>query len=379
MAAGQKSVSISRRGYDISTVGHKPEASGPRAIVIRVLVVDDSAMVRKALTEELAQFSDIEVVGSAIDPYMARDKILELKPDVLTLDLEMPRMDGLTFLEKLMLHHPMPVVVVSSLTAARADMALRALELGAVAVVAKPSRYLAPDVRRDLVSALRAAATTHVQKRVVVGTVQAQAPVPLLLRTTHKILAVGASTGGTVAVEAMVKSLPADAPGTVIVQHIPGGFSASFANRLNDVCAMEVREAKDGDRVVPGVILVAPGGWHMVLTKSGADYLVRIKDGPLVHYQKPAVDILFQSVAKTAGANAIGVILTGMGSDGAKGLLAMRESGSLTIAQDEATSLVFGMPKEAIALGAASEILPLHTIAGRVLKYVADTADTVPA
>jgi two-component system chemotaxis response regulator CheB len=347
--------------------------------MIRVLVVDDSAMVRKALTEELSQFSDFEVVGSAIDPYMARDKILELKPDVLTLDLEMPRMDGLTFLEKLMMHHPMPVVVVSSLTAARADMALRALELGAVAVVAKPSRYLAPDVRRDLVSALRAAATTHVQKRVLTGAVQAQAPAPLLLRTTHKILAVGASTGGTVAVEAMVKQLPADAPGTVIVQHIPGGFSASFANRLNDVCAMEVREAKDGDRVVPGVILVAPGGWHMVLTKSGADYLVKIKDGPLVHYQKPAVDILFQSVAKTAGANAIGVILTGMGSDGAKGLLAMRESGSLTISQDEATSLVFGMPKEAIALGAASEILPLNNIAGRVLKYVADTADTVAA
>ncbi|MBK8575217.1 MAG: chemotaxis response regulator protein-glutamate methylesterase [Elusimicrobia bacterium] len=347
--------------------------------MIRVLVVDDSAMVRKALTEELSQFSDFEVVGSAIDPYMARDKILELKPDVLTLDLEMPRMDGLTFLEKLMMHHPMPVVVVSSLTAARADMALRALELGAVAVVAKPSRYLAPDVRRDLVSALRAAATTHVQKRVLNGAVQAQAPAPLLLRTTHKILAIGASTGGTVAVEAMVKALPADAPGTVIVQHIPGGFSASFANRLNDVCAMEVREAKDGDRVVPGVILVAPGGWHMVLTKSGADYLVRIKDGPLVHYQKPAVDVLFQSVAKTAGANAIGVILTGMGSDGAKGLLAMRESGSLTISQDEATSLVFGMPKEAIALDAACEILPLNNIAGRVLKYVADTADTVPA
>jgi two-component system chemotaxis response regulator CheB len=347
--------------------------------MIRVLVVDDSAMVRKALTEELSQFNDIEVVGSAIDPYMARDKILELKPDVLTLDLEMPRMDGLTFLEKLMMHHPLPVVVVSSLTAARADMALRALELGAVAVVAKPSRYLAPDVRRDLITSLRTAAATHVQKRVLAGTAQAQAPVPLLLRTTHKILAVGASTGGTVAVEALVKQLPADAPGTVIVQHIPGGFSASFANRLNDVCAMEVREAKDGDRVVPGVILVAPGGWHMVLTKSGADYLVRIKDGPLVHYQKPAVDVLFQSVAKTAGANAIGVILTGMGSDGAKGLLAMRESGSLTISQDEATSLVFGMPKEAIALGAASEILPLNNIAGRVLKYVADTADTVAA
>jgi two-component system chemotaxis response regulator CheB len=346
--------------------------------VIRVLVVDDSAMVRKALTEELSQFSDFEVVGSAIDPYMARDKILELKPDVLTLDLEMPRMDGLTFLEKLMTHHPMPVVVVSSLTAARADMALRALELGAVAVVAKPSRYLAPDVKRDLITSLRIAATTSVQKRVVKGATPSQAPAPLLLRTTHKILAVGASTGGTVAVEAMVRALPADAPGTVIVQHIPGGFSASFANRLNDVCAMEVREAKDGDRVVPGVILVAPGGWHMVLTKSGAEYLVRIKDGPLVHYQKPAVDILFQSVAKSAGANAIGVILTGMGSDGAKGLFAMREAGALTIAQDEATSLVFGMPKEAIQLGGASEILPLNNIAGRVLKYVQDTADTVP-
>lgn len=348
--------------------------------MIRVLVVDDSAMVRKALTDELGKFNDIEVVGTAVDPYIARDRILELKPDVLTLDIEMPRMDGLTFLEKLMAHHPMPVVVVSSLTTERADMALRALSLGAVAVVAKPSRYSAPDVRRELVTALRTAAGTHVQKRVTSADASqpTAAPAPLL-RTTHKILAIGSSTGGTVAVESMVRALPPDAPGTVIVQHIPGGFSASFAKRLNDVCAMEVREAKDMDRVVPGVILVAPGGWHMVLTKSGAEYLVRIKDGPLVHFQKPAVDILFQSVAKTAGANAIGVILTGMGSDGAKGLLAMRECGSLTIAQDEATSLVFGMPKEAIQLNAACEVLALNDIAPRVLKYVQDTADTATA
>lgn len=347
--------------------------------MIRVLVVDDSAMVRKALTDELGKFNDIEVVGTAVDPYIARDRILELKPDVLTLDIEMPRMDGLTFLEKLMVHHPMPVVVVSSLTTERADMALRALHLGAVAVVAKPSRYSAPDVRRELVTALRTAAGTHVQKRDNSTPAPGQTPPPPLLRTTHKILAIGASTGGTVAVESMVRALPADAPGTVIVQHIPGGFSASFASRLNDVCAMEVREAKDMDRVVPGVILVAPGGWHMVLTKSGAEYLVRIKDGPLVHFQKPAVDILFQSVAKTAGANAIGVILTGMGADGAKGLLAMRECGSLTIAQNEATSLVFGMPKEAIQLNAACEVLALNDIAPRVLKYVQDTADTITA
>jgi len=342
--------------------------------MIRVLVVDDSAMVRKALTEELSRFPDVEVVGSAMDPFVARDKILELNPDVITLDLEMPRMDGLTFLEKLMHHHPIPVVVVSSLTTERAEMALRALELGAVQVVAKPSRYAAPDVKHELILAIRAAAATCVKQWVSPLLTDTEAPAPLRVSTTHKILAVGASTGGTVAVEVLMKGFPPDAPGTLIVQHIPGGFSASFAKRLNDVCSMEVREAVDGDRVIPGVALVAPGGFHMVLTKSGTEFYVKIKDGPLVHYQKPSVDVLFQSVAQSAGKNALGVILTGMGSDGAKGLRAMRDTGSFTIAQDEATSLVFGMPKEAIAAGGAVEILPLPTIAARVLKQLRESA-----
>lgn len=348
--------------------------------MIRVLVVDDSAIVRKVLTEELSKFNDIEVVGTAMDPYVARDKIVKLKPDVVTLDVEMPRMDGLSFLAKLMKHYPIPVVIVSSLTPKNSEAALRALELGAVEVISKPgSQFSTPDVAHHLVHAIRAAAVAKLpqrQKTTESPPVTASSVQLSQLQTTHKILAIGASTGGTQAIETMLRRLPVTAPGTVIVQHMPAGFTATFAERLNRVCAMEVREARDGDSVVPGVALLAPGNYHMLLTQSGARYMVRIKDGPRVHYQRPSVDVLFQSVARSAGRNAVGVILTGMGADGAKGLLAMRQAGAHTIAQDEHTCVVFGMPKEAIALGAAAEVVPLPHIADAALRALSQTDPT---
>ncbi|MEN6520405.1 MAG: chemotaxis response regulator protein-glutamate methylesterase [Armatimonadota bacterium] len=342
--------------------------------MIRVLVVDDSAIVRRVLTDELSKYADIEVVGTAVDPYVARDKIVSLKPDVVTLDLEMPRMDGLSFLVKLMKHFPIPVIVVSSLTPANSETALKALEIGAIDVIAKPgSAYSTPDVDRQLVRSIRAAATARVARKEpvqeVVSAVQEDSR-KLLSRTTHKILAIGASTGGTQAIEAVLKGFPADIPGTVIVQHMPEYFTKTFSERLNRECRMEVREASDGDIVVPGVALVAPGNYHMVLERSGAKYQVRIKTGPAVYHQRPSVDVLFQSVAKNAGQNAVGVILTGMGADGAKGLLEMRQAGAYTIAQDEKSCTVFGMPKEAINLGAAVRVIPLNRIADSVLGHL---------
>lgn len=336
--------------------------------MIRVLIVDDSAVVRQILTDGLSKLDDIEVVGSAIDPYMARDKIARLKPDVLTLDVEMPRMDGLTFLSKLMQHHPMPVVVVSSLTPENSENALRALSLGAVEIVSKPgTQFSTPDVQKHLAQAIRTASRAKVFARNDEPT-RKSASSYQNLETTHKIIAIGASTGGTQAIEAVLRDFPANAPGTVICQHMPQGFTASFAKRLNQVCAMEVREAKDGDAVVPGVALVAPGNYHMLLQKSGAKYYVVLKNGPPVHYQRPAVDVLFQSVARHAGQNAIGVILTGMGQDGAKGLLEMKNSGAHTVAQDEQTCVVYGMPKAAVQLNAADEILPLNQITQSVFR-----------
>jgi two-component system chemotaxis response regulator CheB len=322
------------------------------------------------MTEGLARYDDIEVVGSAIDPYMARDKIVELHPDVITLDLEMPRMDGLSFLSKIMKHFPLPVVVVSSLTPENSATALRALELGAVEVIAKPgSTFSTPDIDRQLVRAVRSAASANVTKRVdTANQSTANQSVKLLVETTHKIIAIGASTGGTQAIEVVLKSMPVNAPGIVIVQHMPEHFTGPFAERLNRVCQMEVREARDGDAVVTGLALIAPGNKHMVLQQSGAKYFARIKDGPVVHHQRPAVDVLFQTVATSAGKNAVGVLLTGMGADGAKGLLAMKQAGAHTIVQDENTSVVFGMPKEAIKLGAACEIQPLQLIASRALS-----------
>jgi two-component system, chemotaxis family, protein-glutamate methylesterase/glutaminase len=339
--------------------------------VIRVLVVDDSAVVRKVLTQELSKFDGVEVVGSAMDPYVAREKIAELEPDVLTLDIEMPRMDGLSFLERLMEHYPMPVVIVSSLAPEHSETALRALQLGAVEVVAKPGgTFSVPEVGERLVHAIRAAAQARVRPRPS-GPAQVARAAHKGLETSHKVLAIGASTGGTQAIEVVLRGLPRTSPGTVIVQHMPATFTGSFAARLNQLCEMEVREARDGDAVVPGMALLAPGGLHMVLHRSGAKYLVQIKDGPPVHHQRPAVDVLFGSVARQAGRNAVGAILTGMGADGAQGLLEMHQRGAHTIAEDEKTCVVFGMPREAIRLGAADEVVPLDRIAQAITDALA--------
>ena len=340
---------------------------------IKVLIVDDSAVVRKVLSGELSRYDDMEIVGTAVDPYMARDKVVKLKPDVLTLDLEMPRMDGLSFLAKLMRYYPMPVVVLSSLTPKNSETALKALDLGAVEVLCKPgSAYSTSDISRTLVRAIRVAAKAQVRQPVprAAGT---PAPEPLntsrlLTTTTHKIVAIGASTGGTKAIEAVLRQLPAGFPGTVICQHMPEKFTTSFAQRLNTISRLEVHEARDGDHVVPGTALIAPGNQHMLLLRRGGNYLVRVKGGPRVCYQRPSVDVLFQSVATHAGRNAVGAILTGMGNDGAQGLLAMRREGAHTIAQDEATSVVFGMPKEAIEAGAAAEVAPLDRVPRCILK-----------
>ncbi|MBI3658730.1 MAG: chemotaxis response regulator protein-glutamate methylesterase [Acidobacteria bacterium] len=342
--------------------------------MIRVLIVDDSALIRKIFTEELSKCADIEVIGAAMDPFVARDMIVELKPAVITLDLEMPRMDGLSFLEKLMKHYPLPVVIVSSLTPKNSDLALRALELGAVEVIAKPgSGFSIPDMGY-LARAVRAAAAARVSKRgpappSPTASMATPSPRPFLL-TTHKVLAIGASTGGTKAIEEVLRGLTVTTPGIVIVQHMPEFFTAAFAKRLNQTCPMEVREARDNDPVSPGVALVSPGNHHMLLQKSGARYFVRIKDGPPVHFQRPAVDVLFHSVAHSAGPNAVGVLLTGMGADGAKGLLAMRQNGAVTLAQDEKSCIVFGMPKEAIKLGAVQEIVGLPDMPAAILNAI---------
>jgi two-component system chemotaxis response regulator CheB len=333
--------------------------------MIKVLIVDDSAVVRKVMTEELSRYDDIEIVGTAVDPYVARDKIVELRPDVITLDLEMPRMDGLSFLAKLMKHYPMPVVVLSSLTPKNSELALKALDLGAIDVLCKPgAAYSTKNISHHLVLAIRSAAVAKINLNSVKprGAVETVETSNLLINTTHKVIAIGASTGGTKAIETVLAQMPATAPGIVIVQHMPEHFTTSFAQRLNEICPMQVREAQNNDHVVPGVALIAPGNQHMVLTRNGGMYVVRIKNGPRVHYQRPSVDVLFQSVAKNAARNAVGVMLTGMGADGAKGMLAMKESGALTLAQDEATCVVYGMPKEAVKLGAVDEIVPLPNI-----------------
>ncbi|QTA81679.1 Protein-glutamate methylesterase/protein-glutamine glutaminase [Desulfonema limicola] len=344
--------------------------------MIKVLIVDDSAVVRTILTEELSKYKDIEIVGSAVDPYVARDKIVKLKPDVITLDLEMPRMDGLSFLVKLMKYYPMPVVVLSSLTPKNSETALKALELGAIEVLCKPgSAYSTLDVSRNLVNAIRAAASASIKRQLKKPAPAAEISTSLVnfqFQTTHKVIAIGASTGGTKAIEVILRGMPITTPGIVIVQHMPENFTTAFAKRLNDICQIEVREAKDNDHVVPGLALIAPGNRHMLLHRSGGNYLVKIKDGVPVYYQRPSVDVLFRSVAKHASKNAVGVLLTGMGADGAKGLLEMRENGAYTMAQDEETSIVFGMPKEAIKIGAADEITPLPQISKRIINALND-------
>jgi two-component system chemotaxis response regulator CheB len=341
---------------------------------IKVLIVDDSAIVRKILSDEIAKEPDIEVVATAPDPFVARDKIVLLKPDVVTLDIEMPRMDGLTFLKKLMHYHPLPVIIVSSLSAQGSKIALEALELGAVEVLAKPGgSYSVGDMSAQLKEKIRAAARINLNRvHRLLSFVQAPSgePLQILKQTTQKLIAIGASTGGTEALKEVLMNLPPTIPGVLIVQHMPAHFTTSFAQRLNQLCQIEVKEAQDGESVLNGKALIAPGNFHMLLKRSGAKYFVSIKDGPLVHHQRPAVDILFHSVAQHAGANAIGVILTGMGADGAQGMLKMKETGAKTIAQDEASCVVFGMPKEAAKLGAVDHMVSLERIPQEVIRLI---------
>jgi two-component system chemotaxis response regulator CheB len=357
---------------------------------IRVLIVDDSAIVRRILSEALSGEADIEVVGTAPDPYVARDKILALNPDVLTLDIEMPRMDGLTFLKKLMQFHPMPAIVISSLAQPSCHAALQALEFGAVEVLAKPGGpYSVGELRHNLVHKVRAAAAARIQRpervETPAGTASSEpgpaAPPPRLVTPNlppGTILAIGASTGGTEAIAKVLLRIPQTCPGIVITQHIPAQFSRAFAKRLNDICAIEVKEAEDGDTVRPGLALIAPGDFHMLLRRSAGRYYVSVKTGPRVCYQRPSVDVLFSSVAEAAGADAIGAILTGMGNDGAQGMLKMRQAGAHTIAQNEATCVVYGMPREAVALGAAAQVLPLNAIAEAMLSTRARRANPAP-
>ncbi len=340
---------------------------------IKVLIVDDSAIVRKIFSEELSKYSDIEVIGVAPDPFVARDKIVNLKPDVITLDIEMPRMDGLTFLKKLMKYYPVPTIIVSSLTPKGGKLTLEAMDIGAVDVIGKPGgSYSVGDMSAQLAEKIRAASRVIVGKRES-GTAENGAdnePIKALSQTTNKIIAIGASTGGTEALKKVLVKMPSNSPGIIIVQHMPANFTKAFASRLNELCQISVKEAEDNDSVIPGTALVAPGNFHMILRRSGARYYVEIKTGPMVHHQRPAVDVLFKSTAQYAGANAIGVILTGMGADGAEGLLEMKKKGAGTIAQDEKSCVVFGMPKEAIKLGAADKIVSLEMIPSEIIKMV---------
>jgi two-component system, chemotaxis family, protein-glutamate methylesterase/glutaminase len=334
--------------------------------MIKVLVVDDSAVVRQILQGALSADPDIEVVGTAPDPFVARDLIVQKKPDVITLDVEMPRMDGITFLRKLMHYYPLPVIVVSSLTPEGSGLALEALSSGAVEVMSKPgAAFTVGDMGEELVEKVKVAAHAKVKK--VERDVVKESP-GALGRTTNKVIAMGASTGGTVALEYILSRMPVDAPGIVIAQHMPAMFTRQFAERMNQLSEMEVREAADGDSVIPGVALIAPGNFHMLLKRSGARYFVNIKSGPMVHRQRPAVEVLFRSVARSAGANAVGVLLTGMGADGAEGMLEMRQAGAMTIAQDEASCVVYGMPRVAVELGAAAKVVGLERIPQEVLR-----------
>ncbi len=340
---------------------------------IKVLIVDDSALVRKILTQELSADASIEIVGAAPDPIIARDRIVRLSPDVLVLDVEMPRMDGLTFLEKLMKHRPMPVIILSSLAKNGGDVAIRALELGAAEVLAKPGgSYSVKDMSLQLADRIKAVAGMKHFRPDGEPPKGAAAHISgaALLKTTNKVIAIGASTGGTEAIRNILVRLPASMPPILIVQHMPEFFTRSFAERLDSLCALYVKEAEDRELLAPGKVLIAPGNRHMVLKRSGAAYYVEIKDGPLVYHQRPSVEVMFNSVARYAGPNAVGALLTGMGKDGAGGLLEMRKAGADTIAQDEQSSIVYGMPKEAANIGAAARILPLDAIPGALCEAV---------
>lgn len=352
---------------------------------IKVLIVDDSALVRQMLTEMLNSAPDIEVVGTAHDPIMARDKIKSLNPDVLTLDVEMPKMDGVTFLGNLMRLRPMPVVMVSSLTEKGADVTLEALELGAIDFVSKPKTDLAhtlEDYADEIISKVRVASTARV-RALNRSSVSLKAPVNLSadailekkkaarhFKTTDRILAIGASTGGTEAIKEVLMQLPADTPGTVITQHIPAAFSAPFAKRMNGVSAMTVCEASDGQQIVTGHVYIAPGDRHLIVERDGARFICRLHDGPEVNRHKPSVDVMFRSIAQNVGSNAISVILTGMGNDGAAGMKEMKEAGSPTIAQDEKSSVVWGMPGEAVKLGCVDTITSLNKVAAAISNYI---------
>ena len=347
---------------------------------IRVLIVEDSALMRQLLTAIFQDDPAFEIVGTASDPFIARQKIKDLRPDVLTLDVEMPRMDGITFLEKLMRLHPMPVVMISSLTQRNTDATLRALELGAVDFVSKPADNmrdhfgeLADEIRTKVRMAATARVRAVVERPAPVVPAASSQTVPLRARhlMDARMIAIGASAGGTQAIMAILRQLPANMPGIAIVQHMPPKFTALFAEHLNRRCALDVREATDGEKLCPGMARVAPGGRQMALVRDNGGYILRVYDGPAVNLHRPSVDVLLHSVAQMAGAQAMGALLTGMGGDGAQGLKAMHATGALTVAQDEASSVIFGMPDQAIKLGAAREVLALERIAARIQQWSA--------
>ncbi|MFP5228974.1 MAG: chemotaxis response regulator protein-glutamate methylesterase [Acidobacteriota bacterium] len=346
---------------------------------IRVLIVDDSAVVRQTLTHVLSSDPEIEVVGSAGDPYAAAEKIAEQVPDVITLDVEMPRMDGVTFLRKIMVQHPIPVVICSSLAEEGAQTAIEAMEAGAVDIITKPKlgvRQFLEESRTTICDAVKAAAGARLRplspRRTVEPKLTADAvlaaPTSAMSKTTERVVMIGASTGGTEALRTLLEALPSDTPGIVIVQHMPELFTRAFASRLDGLCAITVKEAETGDTVLRGRALIAPGNHHLLLQRSGARYYVEVREGPLVCRHRPSVDVLFRSAARYAGPNAVGVILTGMGDDGARGMLEMHQAGAATIAQDEASCIVFGMPKEAIKLNGVDKVMPLDKIAGAILN-----------
>ncbi|PLX88198.1 MAG: chemotaxis response regulator protein-glutamate methylesterase [Desulfuromonas sp.] len=350
---------------------------------VKVLIVDDSAVVRQVLNKVLSSDPDIEVIGTAADPYLAAEKIRQQVPDVITLDIEMPRMDGLTFLQKIMRQHPIPVVICSTLTSKGAETTLRAVQYGAVEIINKPqmgTRNFLEESRAMICDAIKAAAQARlsvitaplppreIAPKFTADAVIRRSTVEGVFKTTEQVITVGASTGGTEALRLFLQALPVDSPGVVIVQHMPEHFTAAFARRLNGICDIAVKEAENGDTVIPGRALIAPGNRHLLLKRSGTRYYVEVKDGPLVCRHRPSVDVLFRSASRYAGQNTIGVIMTGMGDDGARGMLELKEAGALNFAQDEASCVVFGMPKEAIKFGGVDHVLPLEQLAPAVLK-----------
>jgi two-component system chemotaxis response regulator CheB len=346
---------------------------------IRVLVVDDSAVARSAIASALRADPEIEVVGVADDPYAARDKILELKPDILTLDVEMPRMDGITFLKVLQKHHPMPVIIISSIAPQQSQAALKALEAGAVDVLAKPASSRAiGDLATQLPRRVKAAAAARLKALYQSGAADGPVSRPpvALIHDPRQIILIGASTGGVEAVGAVLSRLPGGLPGICVAQHIPPGFSRTFAERLNERCAFEVREAADGDRLGAGLALIAPGDFHLSVHWTGGSYRVSLAQTPPVNYVRPSVDVLFESAARCAGARAVTALLTGMGRDGAEGMKLLHQAGAHTLAQDEETCVVYGMPRAAVDLGAVDRVLPLHQIAGGILEGLKNLAGT---